>query len=265
MAGIQVLRASSRIWIVAMALAGLLLAATAASADSGEIRFRGTAAVRSLQVLGTTSTFDYARDGSIKRVNIATLGEIVFADDLQVECKPKNSPACQALGEARLTDTHTSQEVLRDVELVPNPFSALLGMRDAGALAGKLSGDLSGDLLVSKDTGAIPGKLAMKIRGSATLSCVVPNPVGPIPPVVPVPVAACEDKNGDGQPDLGGFLIPVVFEVDDQGRFELGAGTGIFEGISGGEGRLRAAVAGNVKGQSGTISINDGTLNTGSD
>lgn len=229
---------------IAVAMGVGLVVTASASADSGKIKFRGQADILPLIDPGvTTSTFEYKKDGSIKTVSIHTEGEKVFAGPLDVECKPSSSTSCDALDGSILFDVHSSDEVLRSVEVVPNPFSPGLD-----ALSGKLSGELEGALsVIDVDVLLIGGTIQMKIHGTATLGCF--GLFGP------EPIATCEAGFG--------ALLPVVFEVVDHGKFQLGAGSVGSTFISGGEGSVRVNLAGDLaSGASGTVVINDATLFT---
>lgn len=231
---------------VAVALGVGLVVVASASADSGKIKFRGEADVLGLIPGGTTSTFEYAKDGSIKTVSIHTTNEQVFAGPLAAECKPASSTACDALDGSILFDVHSSDEVLRSVEVVPHPFIPGLD-----ALSGKLSGDLTGALMVTdSDVLLLDGAIQMKIHGTATLGCFVS-----LAPLIPAPISACEVG--------AGFLVPVVFKVSDHGDFQLGPGSVGLTQITSGEGHVAVGLAGDLlSGASGTVVISDATLFT---
>lgn len=233
---------------VAVAVGVGLVVVASASADSGKIKFRGEADVFGVAPGSTTSTFDYKKDGSIKSVSIHTVGESVLAVNLQVECKPKNSSACDALNGSVLFDFHSSDEVLRDVEVVQNPFAP--GLLDA--LSGKLSGDLEGALTVADFDAGLGGSIQMKIHGTATMGCFA---LPPLPPLVPI--ALCQ---------LGlGALQPILFEVEDHGKFQIAGGTVGGVTITGGEGTVHADISGSAFPYptfEGTVAISDATLFT---
>lgn len=230
---------------IAVAMGVGLVVVASASADSGKIKFRGETDVIGLVPGGTTSTFEYKKDGSIKTVSIHTEGEKVFAGPLDAECKPSPSPACDALDGSILFDVHSSDEVLRGVDVIPHPF--IPGLY---ALSGKLSGELSGFLDVTDADVGLGGTIQMKIQGTATLGCFVS-----LDPFIPAPISTCEVG--------AGFLVPVVFEVHDHGDFQLGAGFVGLTPVTCGEGHVAASLAGDLlSGASGTVVINDATLLT---
>jgi hypothetical protein len=145
-----------------------------------------------------------------------------------------------------LFDVHNSDEVLRQVEVVPNPFApGLFPFLDA--VRGNLSGDLEGALTVADVDAGLVGEIEMRIRGTATMGCFAPGPV---------PIAVCEA--GAGQ------LQPILFEVEDHGRFTIIGGIAGGVTITGGGGLVRATITGDATTASvgGVVTIKNATLTT---
>lgn len=253
---------SIRLTVSALVAVSLMVILTAAaSADSNTAKWSGSGQViytgPSIDPSTPTTTeseFKLRRDGTVRAVQIHTTNELfagVLGDGVGgsaiTQCKDRrNSNACERLDElltgSMVTSLHNSAVRLNRIThgeiQVPAPTPAGEVVLNVPTLSGNIRGKIEGHFALSNDTGIAIGTSELRIRNgsTATYACFTQTPAGPVPLESLQP---CIDH-------AGGMLFPVVLDVHDRGKFELGHATGSLEEIVSIEGRVEVHAQANL-------------------
>jgi len=220
-------KAASALLLVAVLMAMTTVAATAASSNHSKAKFSassGIGAVGPGHLLGIPGAFSTTAvdvksrgEAGIKKITIHTVDEGVLNDAWVggpgtevTDCSDKDGGgACLATamvveGSAILS-LHESTARLTDVVSTLVPVSPEYAFY---TYSGKLRGKLWGDFVMTGLTGSVAGDAKLRIRGTATYACFLPDAETPLPDV-----SFCE---GEG---TGNLFLPVVLNVVDTGHF----------------------------------------------
>ena len=238
---------------VLLATSLLVLLTAAASADSQKVKWSGTGLVVYVgpsqdptMPTSAEARFKLNRDGGVRSVVVETTNEQFVAvlgggpeGGAITECRDrKGSQACDGLNSlltgSFLASLHNSTATLSRISQseiqipIQTPFGPVV--LNVPVLSGQLSGKLHGQFGLSNGTGILMGTADLRIgRGSSgTYACFGESPFGPIPLESLDP---CIDNSG-------GQLFPIVLDVTDSGKFELGAGEGSMADILGIKGQV---------------------------
>ena len=212
----------------ALLLVGVLMMLTVsvASANSGHSKAKfsaesGIFAVGPGHLLGipgafSTTDVDVKSKGKagIKKITVHTVDEGVLNDAWVggpgteiTDCSDNDDGgACLAtaivLQGSAILSLHESTARLTKVEVATHPLYGF------AMYTGKLRGKLRGDFVITGSTGPVVGEAKLRIKGTATYACFLPDATTPLPSVA--------DCQGEGNPNL---FLPMVLNVVDTGHF----------------------------------------------
>ncbi len=233
----------------------LLIATTAvATASSSKAIWQGTGAilyagpsVDPSTPTTTKSEFRISENGRIRSVKVHTSNELVIGllgdgigGSAVTECKDRDDgETCDRLDGlltgAQVTSLHNSTVTLRVAteHSIPVP-----GIGDVPVLSGKIRGNLNGVFMIGDENGAAVGTAKLRITpaSTGTYACFLVMDPAPIPSTSLDP---CIEN-------AGGMLFPVLFDVQDVGRFDVGDGNGALSEIESLSGRVKVNAVANL-------------------
>ncbi len=257
--------------VVAISMVLVLTAAVSASSQTavwsgiGQVVLIGASPDPANPTL-TQSEFTLRRDGTVRSVKIKTSNEAFAAvlgggpdGSAITRCRDRRgSSACENLDSiltgSQLLSVHNSKATLSRVKhgkvQVPTGPAPGSPTFTVPTLSGSLRGKLEGQFTLSNDLGAATGTASLRIgRGSTgTYACFGLLPSGqlaPLPSLQP-----CIDHDG-------ALLFPIVLDVNDKGKFEIGPGSGSMSDILGLKGMVHVKAQANLLTQqfAGTVVI----------